>query len=204
MLAKQILRNDVKTILLDHMAEGKISPGHRISLPTIAEALDVSATPVREALSQLVETGIVTYIPNRGFFVSELKSDEAIELYELIIILESEAVKQSQFTKEQLSELKLINTNFSKATNATQRLKLDMAFHKCLIKSYTNQYALKLIENIRLRIFIYEHQYMTTISESTSYDMHASLIDCLEKNQISEAIDVLHSNWVIGIKHVLE
>ena len=202
MITIQNLRKDVKTILLNQMAEGKIAPGHRISLPSIAEALEVSATPVREALSQLVETGIVTYIPNRGFFVTELNTNEALELYELITMLESAAVKQSSFTKAQLAELKLINANFAKASHATERLKLDMAFHKCLIKSYTNQYAHKLIEDIRLRIFIYEHVYMTHVPHNNSVEMHHALIDALEHKDVSKAIKILQENWAISIEHI--
>ena len=202
MIAIQNLRKDVKTILLNQMAEGKIAPGHRISLPNIAEALAVSATPVREALSQLVETGIVTYIPNRGFFVTELNTKEALELYELITTLETNAIKQSTFTKAQLAELKLINANFAEANHATERLKLDMAFHKCLIKSYTNQYAHKLIEDIRLRIFIYEHVYMTHTPNDTSTKMHNDLIDALEKKEVDKAISILQDNWDISIKHI--
>lgn len=202
MIMIQNLRKDVKTILLNQMAEGKIAPGHRISLSSIAETLEVSATPVREALSQLVETGIVTYIPNRGFFVTELNAKEALELYELITTLESTALIQSTFTNTQLAELKLINANFAKANHATERLKLDMAFHKCLIKSYTNQYAHKLIEDIRLRIFIYEHVYMTHMSSDTSVKMHNDLIDALEKKEVDKAISILQDNWDISIKHI--
>lgn len=202
MITIQNLRKDVKTILLNQMAEGKIAPGHRISLPSIAEALEVSATPVREALSQLVETGIVTYIPNRGFFVTELNTSEALELYELMITLETAAVKESTFTNAQLAELKLINLNFTKATHATERLKLDMAFHKCLIKSYTNQYAHKLIEDIRLRIFIYEHVYMTNMPNETSVKMHNDIIDALEQKEVDKAISILQNNWNISINHI--
>lgn len=204
MILKQILRNDVKTILLDHIAKGKISPNQRISLPAIAEDLGVSATPVREALSQLVEAGIVTYIPNRGFFVSELRKEEAIELYELMLVLESTALKHSQTTKAQLIDLKKIHVKFSKATNAAERLKLDMVFHQCLISSYKNEYGLKLIEDIRLRIFIYEYTYMTNIPDSTSYDIHTQIIDYLEHNKIIEAAEALQSNWANGITHLLE
>ena len=202
MITIQNLRKDVKTILLNQMAEGKIAPGHRISLPSIAEALEVSATPVREALSQLVETGIVTYIPNRGFFVTELNTKEALELYELITTLESTAIKHSTFTNAQLAELKLINANFAEANHATERLKLDMAFHKCLIKSYTNQYAHKLIEDIRLRIFIYEHVYMTHMPNDTSVKMHNDLIDALEQKKVDKAISILNDNWSISIQHI--
>ena len=202
MITIQNLRKDVKDILLNQMAEGQIAPGHRISLPAIAEQLEVSATPVREALSQLVETGIVTYIPNRGFFVTELNASEALELYELITLLECKALNASSFSKAQLAELKLINANFSKATNATERLKLDMAFHKCLIKSYSNQHAHKLIEDIRLRIFIYEHVYMTNASNDISSKMHYDIINHIEKNKISKAIKVLEDNWAISIKHI--
>ena len=68
MLKKIIFKNEVKEILLGHILQGNVNPGERISLPKVASELEVSVTPIREALTQLSETGIVNYIANRGFF----------------------------------------------------------------------------------------------------------------------------------------
>ena len=72
MIQKYIFRDAIKDVLLNFMLENSIKPGERISLAAIAKKLDVSVTPIREALTQLSETGIVTYKANRGFFVTEL------------------------------------------------------------------------------------------------------------------------------------
>ena len=94
MLKKIIFKDEVKKILLEHILTGNIKPGERISLPTIAKELELSVTPIREALTQLSETGIVTYIANRGFFVIELSIREAKEIYDLMAVLEGNAVKK--------------------------------------------------------------------------------------------------------------
>jgi len=72
MIQKNIFRNAIKDILLNFMLENKAKPGERISLAALAKELDVSVTPIREALTQLAETGIVTYKANKGFYVTEL------------------------------------------------------------------------------------------------------------------------------------
>ena len=97
MIIKHILRNQVKEILLDQMIKGKVKPGKRISLPSFAEELSVSVTPIREALTQLTESGIITYISNRGFFVTDLNEKEASEIYEVISLLEGQAIKKICF-----------------------------------------------------------------------------------------------------------
>ena len=94
MLQKLILRQEVKEMLLGYICTDRIKPGQRLSLPDLARDLGVSATPIREALTQLSESGIVRYIANRGFFVAELSREEAAEIYQLMATLECEAIRR--------------------------------------------------------------------------------------------------------------
>ncbi|MEM8896379.1 MAG: GntR family transcriptional regulator, partial [Bacteroidota bacterium] len=133
----------MKDILLEYMEQGSVKPGERISLPELAKELEVSATPLREALTQLTETGLVTYIANRGFFVSSLHEQEAIEIYELIAILESQAVLATDFLISDLKELEIINAQFKTAQDSISKLRTDRLFHQKLIQNYSNQTAKK-------------------------------------------------------------
>src|SRR3982751_4332845 len=56
--------------LLEHVARGDHAVGHRLTEQALAEAMGVSRTPVRRALSELERVGAVGSIPNRGFFVA--------------------------------------------------------------------------------------------------------------------------------------
>lgn len=204
MLVKYTFRSEIKNILLKYMLSGTISSGDRLSLPTIAKDLDVSVTPVREALTQLTETGIVTYKANRGFFVTELSEKDALEIYELIALLEGEAVKNNKYNQKHISQLKQINRDFKKAKDPKKKLLLDRTFHQKLIEGYSNEYAIKIIEDIRIRVFLYEHEFMTSSDDGKSAEMHDRIINFIAAGNKANAIKEIKYNWDLSITKILE
>ncbi|HEY8524725.1 MAG TPA: GntR family transcriptional regulator [Acidimicrobiales bacterium] len=78
--------------LLDEIFEGRLRSGQRIDLVEVAEALDVSRSPVREALVILERDGIVSIRPHRGAFVEEFDADSVMDDFEVLGHLSSLAV----------------------------------------------------------------------------------------------------------------
>src|SRR5258708_9359161 len=74
---------------------GELRQGQRLHARDLAERWDVSATPLREAFQRLAGEGLVELLPQRGARVSELASDEAARIYELRLLLEPLALRQS-------------------------------------------------------------------------------------------------------------
>ena len=203
MLKKTIFKNEVKKILLDHILTGNIKPGERISLPAIARELELSVTPIREALTQLSETGMVIYIANRGFFVMELSLKEANELYELMAVLESNAVKNSSYSTQQIQELRAINADFIKAENALDMLNYDRLFHQKLIENYTNESAVKIIENLRVRISLYDYAFWNKDQKMLSTAMHEKILSLLSSDDIPSAVTLVEDNWIQGVQFII-
>ena len=203
MLKKIIFKDEVKKILLEYILTGSIKPGERISLPTIAKELELSVTPIREALTQLSETGIITYIANRGFFVIDLYIKEAKEIYDLMAILEGNAVKKSLYNNQQLEELKIINSAFVKAKSTIEMLDYDRRFHQKLIETYTNESAIKIIENLRVRISMYDYTFWNEDQKMTSIVMHEKIISHLASNDIISAATLVEENWMQGVQYII-
>ncbi len=203
MLKKIIFKDEVKKILLKYILTGSIKPGERISLPAIAKELELSVTPIREALTQLSETGIVTYIANRGFFVIELSIKEAKEIYDLMAVLEGNAVKKSLYNNRQLKELKTINSAFVKAKSPIEMLDYDRQFHQKLIKTYTNESAIKIIENLRVRISLYDYAFWNEDQKMTSITMHEKIISLLVSKDITSAATLVEDNWIQGVQYII-
>lgn len=67
---------------------GRFAPGDRLDEVTLAKRFEVSRTPVREALAQLVPTGIVEHIPHRGTFVAVRTPADLIQMFEVMAELE--------------------------------------------------------------------------------------------------------------------
>ncbi|MBL8386440.1 MAG: GntR family transcriptional regulator, partial [Burkholderiales bacterium] len=77
------------------ITQSQLRPGVKLIHQDLAERLQVSRTPVREALERLFQEGLVTRLPRRGFYVAEIDEDEARELYELREALEIYALRRS-------------------------------------------------------------------------------------------------------------
>jgi DNA-binding GntR family transcriptional regulator len=74
---------------------GQLRPGERVGQEDIAERIGVSVVPLREALRVLEQEGQLTYRPRRGYFVTELRSEDLAEIYELRQVLEERAVRRA-------------------------------------------------------------------------------------------------------------
>lgn len=72
---------------------GRLEPGVQLRPDTIAEELDISTTPVREALHRMEGDGLIVKLPYRGWFVREFTEQEVRELYEMRAALECFSVR---------------------------------------------------------------------------------------------------------------
>jgi DNA-binding GntR family transcriptional regulator len=73
------------------IVRGELAPGAKILQEATARELGISLIPLREALKTLASEGIVTYEPQRGYFVTELRSERIDQLYAVRNLLEAEA-----------------------------------------------------------------------------------------------------------------
>ncbi|MFD5125301.1 GntR family transcriptional regulator [Streptomyces sp. NPDC058385] len=78
----------IKAMVMDH----GIAPGARVGIEALARQLDVSATPVREALARLESEGLVVKRPNAGYRATDLLDPDALrDLFEMRLLLEPRA-----------------------------------------------------------------------------------------------------------------
>ena len=90
-----------------YLLSGKIEPGRRIHQEMCAGILNVSRTPVREALQRMVSEGLVERSEDRGFRVAQLNVDELEELFDMRSVLEAFAMRLicQRMTQEALDKL---------------------------------------------------------------------------------------------------
>ena len=101
------------------IVEGRYRPGERLVEQRIAEELDLSRTPVREAFRRLQSEGLVEVQPNRGVSVRGLTVDEIGDLYELRARLEAMAAERAatRALAEELVKLTESETEFAAAVS---------------------------------------------------------------------------------------
>src|SRR5256885_4399248 len=74
---------------------GRLGPGGRLPIEELADVLDMSAMPIREAVRRLDAAGLVENIPHRGARVTELSIDDLEEVYEARLALEPLTVRRA-------------------------------------------------------------------------------------------------------------
>lgn len=89
------LGQQVKTKLKEAVMAGRFTPGEKLTIRSVASALDVSLTPAREALYNLASEGVLEMRSNGSVYIPELTVDRIVELTKIRIALESLAACES-------------------------------------------------------------------------------------------------------------
>ena len=89
------IREQVYQILRDEICRGVYAPGTRLQEVELAENLNVSRSPVREALRQLSADGLLLEIPNKGVYVKEFTVKDIGEIFDLRVMLETYGIFHS-------------------------------------------------------------------------------------------------------------
>lgn len=118
---------------------GKFKPGKKMLETTIAQELNVSRNPVREALRQLEQEGIVEYIPQKGCFLREINLEELEEIFRLRANLEIISLEYCNFKIADETIKKLESTiaelsNIKKSKNFDNMFILGLKFHELIVQ----------------------------------------------------------------------
>jgi DNA-binding GntR family transcriptional regulator len=105
------LGQKVKTQLKEAVMAGRFSPGEKLTIRSIAGALDVSLTPAREALFNLASEGVLEMRTNGSVYVPKLTTERIIELTKIRVALESLAAREAvnQISDAEIARLARLN-----------------------------------------------------------------------------------------------
>jgi len=120
-----------------------LKPGNHLSIGSLAENLDISRTPVREALSRLEQERLVIRIPMKGFAVNSLDITEIENLFETRTVIELLAVRQAAeridtHTRKELADYLQANAVFIKTGKKSSFLEIGQSFHMKILQASKN------------------------------------------------------------------
>lgn len=153
----QSLRQQVYQALKQIILQGDLASGERVVETKLAAQLQVSRTPIREAIGQLKQEKLIVSKPNGGFKVATLSARDAIQLYDCRIALEQLSVGGAceNITSKQLEQLEqcilLAENSVQSKSDKSDTLKLleiDYQFHHLITESSGNQWLLTLLEQV--------------------------------------------------------
>ncbi|GAA3236842.1 GntR family transcriptional regulator [Streptomyces sp. XM83C] len=195
--AQERLRDQVAHALRAALISGELQPGRVYSAPALASDFGISATPVREAMLDLVREGLVEPVRNKGFRVTEVSEkdlDQYSELRALIEVPTVAAVTRTA-TREQLEALRPIAEEI--VTSARDHdligyLDADRRFHLSLLALHGNDRLVETVGDLRKRSRLYG---LTALDEQgllvASAEEHVELLDRMLEGDESAAEAVM-------------
>lgn len=183
---------------------GEIDKNTHISLKIMAEKLGVSKSPVREAFHRLQNDGLVEIFPAQGVFIKKLSFDEAINIYDVRIALES-YVLESVFPSIKTDDIKKLKDNLKNQkialedNDAGKFMQYDNEMHSYFFILYSNVVFLEIFRSLRIRILRAGIQALMSGAMLDSYKDHVAIIDSLEKRDMNKAIKNLKKHLRRGL-----
>ena len=138
--------------LRDSIVSGIYKPGDRLNESKLARQFSVSRIPVREALMQLQEQGLVMNHPRRGMFVNTLSEEDTQKINSVRIVLESEAIKlcRAKLTPEMGTRLNGIVERMEAwgPGSGLDGAALDLEFHRTVWGYTGNAWLQKCLDSL--------------------------------------------------------
>lgn len=165
----------------------QLIPGQTIKETNLAEQLEVSRTPVREALNRLVTEGLITFQKNRGFFCRSITADElfhqaevrlGLELMAIDLVIERASDKEIKEIGEYWKRVESRQARTSSLTMAHR----DERFHEMIGEAAANPILLEMLRNINARIrFVRMLEVEKAVRKGADFQHHHSIIHGLQK-----------------------
>lgn len=195
---RESLRDSVSNALRAAIVSGAMRPGEVHSAPAIGSMLGVSATPVREAMLDLVREGMVEALPNKGYRVTEISDADLDAIAAVRQLLEPPVVGEitPSIPFEEIPRLRALAQEIVDAVDREDLvgyIEADRVFHLSLLDYAGNQVLSGIVSNLRSRTRLLG---LTPLLESgqlqASAVEHHELLDLIEARDADAAESLMH------------
>ncbi|MBV9227742.1 MAG: GntR family transcriptional regulator [Chloroflexi bacterium] len=184
----------VANILREAILRGIFQGGQQLRQEEIAAQLGVSRIPVREALRQLEQEGLVVYRLNRGAIVSELSAAEVQEIYEMRSALESTALRIAlpHLTTSDFQRAATILDITDRETDVSRWGELNREFHTILYTPAQRPRLLSVISALHRNVDRYLRMEMVVLHyKERSQQEHRRILEACQQRDAAAAITLL-------------
>jgi DNA-binding GntR family transcriptional regulator len=197
----EIAYDEIKEMILS----GELAQGERIVLEKMSEKLNLSITPIREALNKLAQDDLIKVTPRSSYEVISLGPEDINDILDLREMIETFALKTANDNLSQFPvQMYLDSFNKLKATGNNRKfIEIDIKFHDEIVATSNNRKLGKLYSYIRNpeRILMIpsariEGRMETAIAE------HLKILDAIQKKDIDLAVNRLSAH-IQRVKSIL-
>ncbi len=195
---------DVQKIIEERIFSGYLLPGSKVNEKALADELQISRGPIREALSALRHEGLIDTIPNRGGFVSSLSMKEVLDCYDVRGGLAHTAGKLLPFriTLKQLHELRQMHGQMGKflaAQDVRGYYRVNEKFHALLFNATDNRTLITMNIAIERKLSLYLQKEMSNPGIlKLSNGEHLDIINLIAEGKPEETAQAFENHILKG------
>ncbi len=184
--AGALLANRTYEALKAAVLANRLPPGTALSVPELARQLDVSRSPVREAVQRLIYDGLATHVPHRGAEVSRVDIPDLQDLYVVREQLEGLAARLATERLDAVSLAELRQTlaeheeALAEEADNVAHIELDTRFHRALRELAANPHLTAALEPITGRSHFALHSlWRSPDAPRLALDEHKQIVDAM-------------------------
>jgi len=175
-----------------------LAPGDVVREADLQVALDMSRTPIREALQRLARDHFVTVIPRRGMFVSAIDVDELSMLYETRAIMEPYAARLAtkRGTPADWSEMAtVLAETVEPGKHSVELIELDRRCHEIIWRAAGNRFLTATLDTLYAQSDRLWHMYLADVHDMAhAVDEHAEIHDALRSGDAEQVARLVEAH----------
>lgn len=198
----------VYTLLLDDILAGRLAMGETIQQDLIAQSLDYSRSPIREALTRLMDNGFCDKADNGAFKVKKVTIAEYIDFSEFRMSLEVGAIRLAarNAISDDISDMKDSVNRMEQAiefgADARKVIALDHELHCLICRASQNQFFIQTFEANMNRMFFYQTAVLRENNYHNMISKHKKLLKAIEDRDEDYAQDCMRSHLSFYTKNM--
>ncbi len=200
-VVRRSLSDQAYALIIEKIRKGELKPGERINIEECAREIDVSRTPMREAINRLIQNGFLESKLNVGPSVAEYSGKEIVDLIEVNTILTDEVMKLvfrnpvSSKLKAEILEIVKKQEEAIDEDNSQKFYSYSMEFHYKLIEECPNEKLKKIAMDAQMQtgIWVYQYQEDKEISRM-SLGEHKQLAALLQEEKKEEFLELIRQH----------
>ena len=188
------LTNEIADIVRERILKGEYQIGEKIKESSIAQELNVSRTPIREAFKTLEEEGLLDYLPNRGCYAKGFTKRDVSDIYTVREALEEIAMTWAceRITDEEIDKLEEqceLMDFYTKKRDVQKILTMNSSFHDIIYNSTGSRFLAQVLrsykgylDKTRKSVF-YREEFLDSIQEE-----HKAIFEAVKSRDKEQAV----------------
>lgn len=207
-LSYQTLRENAASAIRMKILSGELAPGMRIIEQNLSREFGISRGPIREALRQLEQEGLVEYVRNAGCSVREITVADVYELYLLRSTYEILAMKLSggTFTEKELAEMEAVLRDMRtlRDSDVAGIFSCDSRFHRVIIRKSGLPRLTRLWEDLNYcnaLASVRSGSYRDDLTKR-QYVIHCDLLEVLRGGDLDAICGKIFEHYMFPLKKI--